>query len=289
MKNTHKITLLFLFLGLAFITKGQTILAGKIGNLTLDSTGNPYLITDNLTILKEKTVTIKEGAVLLFKPFTGLIVDGSLVVHGTLVSPVVFSSANDNAYTKDTQQLPNPFDWNGILVSEKADVINMSNFLLTYSVYGIKSQKKTFSIENGTFKQNGQFNFTIEDQVEKVIDGIPYTYGVKNNSNVRKIIPYIFGVTGLSTGIVSIISLTQYSQRSKEYETEIDQFKIKGIKKQGRKELTKSVIFGSVSVVTLSSSMILIIRNKKRINDKRISLRPSFSKESLGANLSIRF
>jgi hypothetical protein len=53
----------------------------------------------------------------LFKPFTGMIVDGSLKAEGTLQNPVVFTTVNDGKYNPNSRQLPNPFDWNGIQVS----------------------------------------------------------------------------------------------------------------------------------------------------------------------------
>jgi hypothetical protein len=174
----------FVFLVFALSLYSQTMLSGNIGGLTFESSGNPYVVTDNITIQTDKTTTIKAGCVFLFNPFSGIIVNGSLSVEGTLQSPVVFTSALDNKYTNNKAQLPNPFDWNGILISQQAGNITISNIVLTYSVYGIRSQKEALSLNNATFKHNGQFHFTVDDEIQRVIEDIPYNY--RNKPDEKK-------------------------------------------------------------------------------------------------------
>ena len=158
----------------------QTSLSGNIGGMTLDQSGNPFIVSDNITIPSAKSVTIHEGCVFLFKAFTGIIIYGSLSVEGSLDKPVVFTTINDKKYNLQSNQLPNPFDWNGILITARAEKVKLSNFVLEYSVYGIRSQKEELVISNGTFSQNGQFHFTINDVVKPVVDNMPFNFGELN-------------------------------------------------------------------------------------------------------------
>ena len=195
--------LVLCILTLAPRAAAQTNLSGTIGEITLERSGNPYLVTDNLTIPAGRTVTIKEGCVLLFNPFSGLVVEGSLVVEGTFEHPVVFSSVTDKRFVPDSPQLPNPFDWNGILITPHAQRVKLSNFELRYSVYGVKSQKEELLIHNGTFAHNGQFHLSVNDRLIPVIDNLPHSLGMNNQetpsrrerpqSSVKPLAP-VFGV-----------------------------------------------------------------------------------------------
>lgn len=161
---------------LTITTYCETNLSGEIGSITFSPDGNPYIVGENITISENASVTARAGCVFLFKPFTGILVEGSLTVEGKPEKPVIFTSINDGLYSGNQSTAPNPFDWNGILISKNASAVSFFNFLLTYSVYGIKSQKEFIILSNGTFTNNGQFHFTINDNPKKVIDGIPYTY-----------------------------------------------------------------------------------------------------------------
>ena len=154
----------------------ETHLSGDIRSAALDSTGNPYIVDQDVVVPGGKNLVIHEGCVFLFKGFSGLNVSGHLTVAGTAKRPVVFTSLNDGDYNPKSEQLPNPFDWNGILVSHEASSASFENFQLRYSVYGIKSQNTAVTIQNGIFRQNGQFHFTINDKIQYVQDNIPYSY-----------------------------------------------------------------------------------------------------------------
>lgn len=157
-------------------TFGETHLSGDISGKTFDMNGNPYIVEQDITVPEGKKLILKEGCVFLFKPFTGLAVYGSISVEGSKTRPVVFSSINDNEYNAKSQQLPNPFDWNGVLIAKETMNASFKNFYLRYSVYGLKSQFSRITVQDGTFRQNGQFHFTINDKIEFVQDNVPYSY-----------------------------------------------------------------------------------------------------------------
>ena len=154
----------------------ETHITGDITGMTFESGGNPYIVEQDILIPSGNKAVIKEGCVFLFKPFTGLTVHGHLIIDGTAEQPVTFTSINDGEFNSASEQLPNPFDWNGILVTRESGTVVMKNFKLLFSVYGIKSQNVNIEIDNGTFRQNGQFHFTINDKIQFVQDNIPYTY-----------------------------------------------------------------------------------------------------------------
>jgi len=71
-------------------TEGSRTLGGQIaGALPLHT----YTVTSDLLVPQDETLTIQAGARLLFRPATGLAVDGSLVAQGQGTAPIVFSSA----------------------------------------------------------------------------------------------------------------------------------------------------------------------------------------------------
>jgi hypothetical protein len=231
----------------AICASAQTTLSGNISGITLEQTGNPFIVTDNLTIPEGKSVTIKEGCVFLFKPFTGLIVDGSLKAEGTLQNPVVFTTVNDGKYNQKADQLPNPFDWNGILISAKASQVNLSNFVLEYSVYGIKSMKEEFSINNGTFNQNGQFHLTIKEAIKPVAEGLPYSYGTNRPSTQSdplstKRLPLILGTTGAICGIGAVSSTVVFFKERSDYSSETSPSQ----QQSSRSTMTAALVAGGV-------------------------------------------
>lgn len=195
---------------------GETHISGDISEMQFDPSGNPYIVEQDILVPTNSKVSIKNGCVFLFKPFTTFTVQGKLIVDGTLESPVVFSSINDGKYNPASEQLPNPFDWNGIFVTRESSNVSLKNFTLGYSVYGIKSQNPNIEIENGIFFQNGQYHFTINDKIQPVQDRIPFTYKLNDTtttvggtdkqpsqriSNNKKILRY----SSLGVGIGGIV------------------------------------------------------------------------------------
>jgi hypothetical protein len=172
-------------LALFSISWAETHISNDIGDRTFDETANPIIVDQEVTIAVGKKVVFKEGCVLVFKAFTGLTVKGSLIAEGSPAKPVVFTSINDAKYNPQAEQLPNPFDWNGIQIPREAGEIKMRNFQLMYSVFGIKSQKDDITIQNGLFQQNGQFHFTVNDKILFVQDNISYSYNTVDSTAVN--------------------------------------------------------------------------------------------------------
>jgi hypothetical protein len=219
-------------LTLVTFTFAATHITGDITGMTFEASGNPYIVEQDILIPSGNKAVIKEGCVFLFKPFTGLHVHGHLLVDGTKDEPVIFTSINDGEFNSASEQLPNPFDWNGILVTRESGTVAIKHFALRFSVYGIKSQNPAIRVDNGLFRQNGQFHFTINDKIQFVQDNIPYSYTPSDNkkddkpkpptppkaegdkkspSKAVKIVRYTslgVGIAGVGVGIVSGINST---------------------------------------------------------------------------------
>jgi hypothetical protein len=168
----------FIFI-LVMTVFSETHITGDITGMTFESGGNPYVVEQDILIPAGSKAIIKNGCIFLFKPFTGLTVHGQLAVEGTQENPVIFSSISESKFNPESEQLPNPFDWNGILISRESGTVIFKNFKLQFSVYGIKSQNTNITLENGIFYQNGQFHFTINDKIQFVQDNIAYSYNGK--------------------------------------------------------------------------------------------------------------
>ncbi len=142
-------------------------LSGNVGGKVLTFENSPYFINYELEIPKNEVLKIEEGCVLYFKKFTGIKVEGSLIVEGTSQNPVIFTSINEYKAktTEDDTVQPSAFDWNGILIESSMESVKLSNFILKNSVYGLKSNIKSISFTNGFFSNNGQYSFTIKDKI----------------------------------------------------------------------------------------------------------------------------
>ncbi|MCX7725378.1 MAG: hypothetical protein N2053_00865 [Chitinispirillaceae bacterium] len=183
--------LFVIFFNIIFLcpnTFAETHIGGDISEMRFDTHSNPYIVESDLVVQKGKKTVIPAGIIFLFKPFTGINVNGTLRVEGgTSGNEVVFTTINDTIYNQDTGEVkikPNPFDWNGIRVLSSSAAVYLENFILSYSVYGIQSETDDISVVNGVFRQNGQYHFTTRTEsgvnIFPVVDNVPFT--CKNGS-----------------------------------------------------------------------------------------------------------
>jgi hypothetical protein len=156
----------------------ETHLSGDITAVLFDSTRSPFVVDSDVVVPYGKNIAIGPGCVFLFNAYTSLSVAGSIAVNGDSTAPVVFTSANDNTYNIQSKQPPNPFDWNGIVISAEAKDAVVRNFKLMFSVYGIKSFRQNIRIEKGVFRRNGRSHLAVNGVVQQVEDNIPFSIGI---------------------------------------------------------------------------------------------------------------
>jgi hypothetical protein len=102
MKNLLTSALLLAF----SVLQAQTYVAGGIYNHTTWSPdNNPYIVTGDLVVFQDVTLTIEPGVELRFNDNTGLEVRGDIIAIGNDSSAIIFTSNNSN---------PNLQSWNGI-------------------------------------------------------------------------------------------------------------------------------------------------------------------------------
>ncbi len=154
----------------------QTAVSGDIHDYRFDLTGSPFFVEKDIVVPSGTKCTIDAGCIFLYRPFTGLLVEGTLIVNGTPEQPVVFTSVNDTAFSRNSGQPANSFDWNGITVAAESNGSSFSNTHVSYSVYGIKSQTPNLVIKQCLFSQNGQFHFTIKEKIQDVRENIFYSF-----------------------------------------------------------------------------------------------------------------
>lgn len=298
------------------VLHAETITEGDISGKTFGPEGNPYVVGQDLLIPEGKKAVIKEGCVFLFKPFTGLNVYGDFSVEGTQEHPVTFTSINDDEYTTDGKQLPNPFDWNGIFVSKESGNVSLKHFNLRFSVYGIKSHNTHLVLDNGQFRQNGQFHFTINDKMQYVHDNFPFSFNIGESSAasvtprretvpketvpvphrqgtsgsrsvfVNKGVPAIIAGTGVASGVVSLLLLSKWVDMRRDYRKEPDPDKAVEIKHDAKQPSYAAIGTGVVSLTAIASGAALYWWwNLREV--KPVTITPVLQPDRAGAMLTI--
>jgi hypothetical protein len=206
----------------------QTLL-GDLPNMISAEKG-PYLVTSDIYVPAGKTVVVEPGTVFLFKNFTGMHVQGTLIAKGTAEKPVVLTSENDKRFNKEASLIPNPYDWNGIFIHNDAIGTDLQHIEVAYSVYGINALTRFFRILAGVFRENGRANLTIEGQAQTVtaepysyslsvknaaVDGVPVKILSDPDAPRRNVLRYS-GVTALVVGVVAgAVFTTQWDASKK--------------------------------------------------------------------------
>jgi len=91
-------------LGATSAARAITEVAGAItSDAVWDPSGNPYVLTDDVTVEKDVTLTLSPGVVVKANsPAWELIVSGTLVANGTREQPIVLTSYKDDSAHGDT-------------------------------------------------------------------------------------------------------------------------------------------------------------------------------------------
>lgn len=154
-------------------------LAGALPPL-IKAQKTPYIVHSNIEVPPQKTVTIEPGAVFLFKNFSGLHVRGRLIARGTVDHPIIFTSEFDQSCNPGSERDPNPFDWDGIYMTNDALGSQFSHCEIRYSVYGLISDTKLIRLDPVLFKDNGKNVIVIENE-EIAIPDLPFRHVLSQN------------------------------------------------------------------------------------------------------------
>ncbi|MFP4417401.1 MAG: hypothetical protein ACLFSB_09035 [Chitinispirillaceae bacterium] len=140
----------------------------------LEPSEHPYKVVSTIVIPREDTLTIPAGTVFLFDEFTGMKIRGTIKVMGKEKKPVVFSSMRDTAYV-NSDLIPAPYDWDGILVEAESHraIFNFAHIM--YSLHGIKVLAPSVQIKQCRFSSNAQSDFVF-DEKEYSSEGEPFSF-----------------------------------------------------------------------------------------------------------------
>jgi RHS repeat-associated protein len=106
---------------------------------------SPYVMTGNIIIHPNATLTIEDGVIVKASQQTDFVVNGRLVALDTNPQTVIFTSLKDDSYGGDTNKdgtatTPRPGDWYGIrftLINQTDASVNLENIAISYSNIGV--------------------------------------------------------------------------------------------------------------------------------------------------------
>lgn len=263
--------IILLFSGLA----AETSLSGTLGSMTLDREGSPYKVHGEVLVSPGKTLTIREGTVLLFSQFSGIEVRGKLIVEGTSKRPVVFTSANDQNFNDTARTAPEPYDWNGIRIMGDGASAKLSNFIICYSVFGINSQVSNLFIQNGIFHSNGLRNLSVNGDLVHFSENFPFDFGVSDSTlrrSDRKSLgikakhhwPYLTGSIGLFTVVAAVLLFSEKGRIHREYISEQDVGRMGELLKREREVRDYGTSCIIAAAVSIPVSTIALLRRRAR-------------------------
>ncbi|WP_444930343.1 right-handed parallel beta-helix repeat-containing protein [Microbulbifer sp. SSSA002] len=177
------------------------------GDITSDlelAAHQTYVVTGNVDVNSGVTLTINEGATILFDGNFKIEVNGHLTASGGEYTPVVFTSA---------QVAPAKGDWYGLVVNSGGS-LDLSNTTIEYAVYGLYAKSgSVFSLSNSTlqyFDESGIYAYSASGLISNNtiqyadVAGV-YLYGVADVTVSDNAITdnqygfYIKGYSGIAT------------------------------------------------------------------------------------------
>jgi hypothetical protein len=276
-----------------------TELSGTVDSMTISAEGNPFLVKGTLTIPHGGRLVVKKGCQLFFRPSTGLIVEGSIAIEGTSDEPVIFTSNNDSFSPEKTDQKANPFDWNGIVVTERTKSVVVRHFFIKYSIYGIESHNPNMVLDNGIFIGNGQFNCTVGNRILPIVENIAYSYKNEKLVNAPRrinldmtnlLLPSAKAATAVGVAAFGLMAyyLHQKGEYADLYHAAITQAGRRDYYERQKTPARNAILCGITGGLWLSAGGTLFALDHRRKNQKTLSLRPVVGEEN-GILASISF
>jgi len=96
--------------------------------------GRPYVIYNNLVVDTAETLTFEEGTRIYFHRNSSMTVAGTIVVNGTVESPVLFAGDRLEEMYQDV-----PGQWKGILILNCSSGNNINHAVIRNAIYGIQA------------------------------------------------------------------------------------------------------------------------------------------------------
>ena len=106
------------------------------------SAGKSVLIFDSVIVAVGQTLTIEEGAMVLFKPNANLVVKGTLIVKGSIEKPVIFEG-----YRLESGYQNIPGQWGSLIFASTSSGNSIKNAIITDGTSGLMFQHSSSQID----------------------------------------------------------------------------------------------------------------------------------------------
>jgi parallel beta-helix repeat protein len=123
----------------------QVYVGGELtGNETYSPGNNPYIVTQDLIITQDVTLTVLPGVEMWFEYGTSLIINGVLVAKG---------SADQKIKLLPKSQIPNAGQWNGLVFNNAKSLLDSDSLYVSGSILSdvdISSASYSVTLDHGT-------------------------------------------------------------------------------------------------------------------------------------------
>lgn len=146
------LSLFLVALPMAATTEASTDVSGEVtSNTTWDVAGSPYIVTGDVTVNAEVTLTIKAGVTVKFNNAIRLICNGILSAEGTVSEQITFTS---------NEVTPMAGNWQGLIFGTTAVNSKIDNCVIEYAYNGVDvdwstipgAQTSPVTIKNSTLQ-----------------------------------------------------------------------------------------------------------------------------------------
>jgi parallel beta-helix repeat protein len=142
-----------------FLTANATYVEGAITKDTLWTlVDSPFVISNNVTVYPNATLTIERGVEVRFGGDFSLIINGKLIANGTQDKTIIFTS---NKYQ------PQMGDWNTIEFSG-AQPSQLAFCSIEYATNGITTENGNVAIRNSVIANNYQYGISIANSTAQI-------------------------------------------------------------------------------------------------------------------------
>jgi len=163
----------------------QTFLSGEIkGAFPRDN----YIISSDLSVKFGDTLSFEAGSELRFKPNTGLMIRGVLLVLGKIDNPIILTSSQEQAVRSPVKNTDSICTWKGVDFSTSKVMSRLSYCLFCFcdSALVIKNTSQKINIDHVVFHKNKFTNLVWVGKTIETEDDVEYVYQLDSNDNSRK-------------------------------------------------------------------------------------------------------
>ncbi len=191
----------------SLFSTGPTFVCGAISeDTTWSPSESPYIATCDITINAGVTLTILPGTIVKFNATSRrLIVNGSLVAHGSANSRIQFTSYKDDSVGGDSNgdgstTSPAPGDWSTILVNDTGTAsfaysdIRYGGYSTTYYSNVYLTQNAIVGIDQSNISDSYYYGVRLNNSTSGKTSRLSITNSIIKDNNNKGV--YVYAVSG---------------------------------------------------------------------------------------------